>query len=117
VPKIHKIEHTVEGIFDVVSSIILNTDHSLRVLKIFLIFSSVGIVLRNLIKTLLIGIVCIPFKIGGVIFGFTVTQSLCLWVSWEKRFHIEFWADFLNRHLLNSECGCHQKSTPTISLS
>jgi hypothetical protein len=54
VPKIHKIEHTVEGIFDVVSSIILNTDHSLRVLKIF-DFSSVGIVLLPcLIKTLLI---------------------------------------------------------------
>jgi hypothetical protein len=33
--KFIKIEHTVEGIFDVVSSIILNTDHSLRVLKIF----------------------------------------------------------------------------------
>jgi hypothetical protein len=25
--------------------------------------------------------------------------------------------DFLNRHLLNSECGCHQKIHPTISLS
>jgi hypothetical protein len=94
VPKIHKIEHTVEGIFDVVSSIILNTDHSLRVLKIFLIFSSVGIVLLPcLIKTLLIGIVCIPFKIGGVIFGFTVTSPITL--SFGKlgkgRFHIEFW--------------------------
>jgi hypothetical protein len=71
VPKIHKIEHTVEGIFDVVSSIILNTDHSLRVLKKFFDFlfgrhcvaamSNKDAVNWNSMYS---------FKIGGVIFWF-----------------------------------------------
>jgi sorbitol-specific phosphotransferase system component IIC len=76
VPKIHKIEHTVEGIFDVVSSIILNTDHSLRVLKILLIFFGRHCVAAMSNKDAVNWNSMYSFL--EVFFGFTVTSPITL---------------------------------------
>jgi hypothetical protein len=77
VTKIHKIKYAV-GVFDVVSGIILNPDYGFRVLKILLIFSSVGIVLLSNKDAIDWNSMNSFFKVGGVIFGFTVTNPITL---------------------------------------